>query len=143
MGTRGIEQALGEILTVWRVDTGWQVDGIFNFGPNMASFLLMSGSRIWYIVGAYMPPNNTPAVHCAEQALEASPIGMEVILLGDLNSPLPELRGAREEDLAMALVDSGTVNMTDHFTPRRRYTVAVNWAWKTSREVIQVMGRGY
>ena len=49
------------------------MEGIINFGPNVENFLLTSGSRIWYVVGAYVPPNDAPAVHRIEQALEAAP----------------------------------------------------------------------
>ena len=61
------------------------MEGIVNFGPNVASFLLIPGSQRWYVVRAYVPPNDAPAVHCIEQALEESPKGMELILLGYLN----------------------------------------------------------
>ena len=57
------------ILVVWRRDTVWQVEGIINFGPNMGSFLLMSGSRRWHVLGAYVPPHDAPSVNCIEQAL--------------------------------------------------------------------------
>ena len=66
----------GGISVVWREDAGWQVEGIINFGPNVASFLLTLGSRRWYVARAYVPPNDAPAVHHAEQALEAAPKGM-------------------------------------------------------------------
>ena len=62
------------------------MEGIVNFGPKVASFLLTSGSRIRYVVGAYVPPNNIPAVYGVGRALEAVPKGMEVILIGYLNT---------------------------------------------------------
>ena len=34
------------------------MEGIVNFFPNVESFLLTSGSRRWYVVGAYMPPHD-------------------------------------------------------------------------------------
>ena len=30
----------GVVVVVWREEAGWQVEGIVNFGPNMAIFLL-------------------------------------------------------------------------------------------------------
>ena len=88
---------------------GWQVEVIFNFSPNVASFLLTSGSRKWYVVGAYVPPNDAPDVNFLEQSLEASTKGMEVILLGDFNARIRGPRDAREEDLATALSGRGLV----------------------------------
>ena len=43
----------GVIALVWREDSGLQVDGIVNFGPNMASFFMTSGYLIWYVVRDY------------------------------------------------------------------------------------------
>ena len=51
------------IAVVWSEDVGWQVEGIINFGTNVAIFFLTSGSRIWYVVRAYVPPKDAPAVH--------------------------------------------------------------------------------
>ena len=39
---------------------------------------------------AYVPPNDAPAVHHIEHALEAAPKVIEVILLEELNSRLKE-----------------------------------------------------
>ena len=61
---------LGLILVVWKENTGWQLEGIVNLGPNVASFLLTSGSWRWYVIVAYVPPDDAPAVYCVEQALE-------------------------------------------------------------------------
>ena len=69
---------------------GWKVEGIFNLSPNVASFLLISGLRRWYVVGAYTPQYDVPAVHRIEQALEVATKVMEIILLGDLNIRLRE-----------------------------------------------------
>ena len=80
----------GVVALVWREDVGWQVEGIINFGSNVASFLLTLGSRRWYVVGAYVPSNDAPAVHRVEQALEVAPKGMEKNLLGGLIARLRE-----------------------------------------------------
>ena len=76
------------------------MEGIVKFDPNMASFLLTSESRRWYVVGVYMPPHCASDVRRIEQALELAPTGMEVILLGDLNARLRETqeKGGRDCD---------------------------------------------
>ena len=94
------------------------MDGIVNFGPNVASFFLTSGPCRWYVFRVYVPPNDAPTVHRIKQALEEAPKGMEVILLGDLSVRLREPRDAKEDDLATALADSGLGDMTAHFMPR-------------------------
>ena len=77
---------------VWRAANGWQVDNMDSFGHNVTSFLLMLGARQWYVVGAYVSPNNRSSVHRAEQALRAAPTGLELILMVDLNAQLDEPR---------------------------------------------------
>ena len=132
----------GGVSVVWREDAGWQVEGIVNFGPNMESFLLMSGLWRWYVVGAYVPPNEATDVHGVEQTLEASPKGMQAIMLQDVNASLKEPQDSREEDLATALTDSGLVNMKYHFMRRRRYRGAGSWALQMRQEVRKLTGRG-
>ena len=57
-------------------DAGWQVEGIANFVPNVANFLLTSGLRKWYVVRAYVPPHDVPSVHRINQVLEVAQKGM-------------------------------------------------------------------
>ena len=132
----------GEVTVVQREDAGWQVEGIIKFGPNVASFLLILGSRRWNVVGEYVSPNNAPAVYCMDQALEASPKGVEVILLWDLNAWLWEPCYAQEEDLATELLECRLVDTTSHFMQRRWYRGGRCWMWRMRQEGRQVTGRG-
>ena len=66
------------------------MEGVFDFDPNVENFFLTLGSRRWYVVGDYVPPNDAPAIHCIEQALYAPTKGMEIILIGYLNTRLRE-----------------------------------------------------
>ena len=70
---------------------------------------------------AYMPPNNRPIVHHMEQALQAAPTGLALILMGDLNARLGDSHDECEEDLVTVLADQVLVNMTENFLPKRRY----------------------
>ena len=74
------------VVVVRREDSGWQVEGIVKFGPNVARLLLTSRSQTWYVVGAYVTPNDAPAVHYVQQALAVAPNGIELILIGDLHT---------------------------------------------------------
>ena len=47
-------------MVVWRAAKGWQVEGTSRFIPTVVSFRLMLGARFWYVVGAYVTPNNVP-----------------------------------------------------------------------------------
>ena len=119
----------GGVTVVWRSEKGWQVEVTARFGPNVVSFLLTSGSRQWYVVGAYVTPNNAPDVYSMYQALRAATKGLEMILVGDLNVWLGDPSDKREEDLATDLLDRGLVNMTDHFIPQKWYRGSGSWKW--------------
>ena len=113
--TEAYSQHRGGVTVVQRAAKGWQVKGAASFGPNVMSFLLMSGARLWYIVGSYVPPNNVPDVHRVEHGVIALPKLVYMILMEDLNAQLGDPCDEHEEDLETALVDRGMVNMTDPF----------------------------
>ena len=71
---------------VWITASVCQVENMAIFGTNMVSFLLTYRARRWYVAGVYVPPNNGPSVHCMDQALQAAHMGLDMILLGDLNA---------------------------------------------------------
>ena len=52
------------------------MEGIANFVPNVANFLLTSGLRKWYVVRAYVPTHDVPSVHRINQVLEVAQKGM-------------------------------------------------------------------
>ena len=81
-------------------------------------------------------------VHCVEQALQAAPTGLELILMGDLNVRLGDPCEKQEEDLATALADQGLVNMTGNLLPRRQYWGAGGWKWSMQRDERKLTGRG-
>ena len=79
-------------MVVWITVKRWQVEGTAIFFPNVVSFLLTSGARQWYVVGAYVSPNNVPTLHRVEQALRLAPKGFKLILVGELNARLGDPR---------------------------------------------------
>ena len=56
----------GGFVAVWIDKAEWQVEGIANYGPNMVSFLLNPGLWRWFVVGAYMSPNDAPTAACVK-----------------------------------------------------------------------------
>ena len=79
--------------------------------------MLTSGTRRWYVVGAYVLTNDLPAMHHVEQVLKEATKGLEVILMGELNVRLRDPCDECEEDLETALADRGLVSMIYHFMP--------------------------
>ena len=71
---------------VWRDEEVWGVVGVQNFGPNMVSFKVTSGRKLWYVVGAYVLLNNLPALHWITHVLACVPEGVVMLIVGDLNA---------------------------------------------------------
>ena len=111
-----------------------------SFSPSVVSLLLTSGARRCYVVDAYVPPNDRPIVHRMEQALKAAPMGLELILMGDLNARLGNLHDESEEEIATAPADQGLVNMKNHFLTSKQYWGAGGCTWIIQRDRTQVMG---
>ena len=87
------------VAVVWRAAKECQVEITVRFVPNVVSLLLTSGLRRWYFVGSYVPPNDAPDVHRVDKALQAVPKGLEMILMGYLNTWLVDSHDEHEEDL--------------------------------------------
>ena len=79
--TNSYSRHQGGFIVTWREKTGWQVEGIANYGPNVLSFVLTTGRRRWYVVEAYVPPNNAPTIPCVDEALGQAAKGEEIIFL--------------------------------------------------------------
>ena len=77
------------------------------------------GAQSWYIIGAYMPPNDVLALHQLEKALAEKPKGAEIIFLGDLNAVLEYPQDERKEGLATAIYGHGLEDFTRNFTLSR------------------------
>ena len=118
----------GGIDIAWREDGGWEVEGSRSFGLNKISFIVTSGQKCWYVVRAYVPPNNIHAVHQITHALEYGPERVGKLLVGDRNACLEHLRDQWEEHLYTVIVSHGMTDQSHNFMPRRRYRAEVNWS---------------
>jgi hypothetical protein len=67
----------------WRASDLYEVEEVEMRGPNVLSFLLVSGATRYYIVGCYIPPNDLTTLTHIKQAWMACPKGCLPIVLGD------------------------------------------------------------
>ena len=67
MGDVGINSTPGGVTIFWREAKGWGVEGVWSFGPNVFSFIITSGRKRWYSVGAYVLPNDLPTTNWIRQ----------------------------------------------------------------------------
>ena len=101
-----------------------------SFGPNVVIFIITSGRKLWYVIGAYVPPNDLLTVQCIKQALACGPEGVGKLIVGKLNTCLENPRDQREEQLATVLAIHGLTDQAQHFLPRRKYREEGNWTWR-------------
>ena len=57
-------------------------------GPNAVNFTIATGRKRWYVVREYVPPNDQLVVHQIVQALSHGLVGVEKLIVGDLNADL-------------------------------------------------------
>jgi hypothetical protein len=78
--------------------------------PNLLTFQLVTGYEHFYVMGTYIPPNNTMGVDalCEEWAL--CPANCVPLVLGDLNVSFEHPQDAREEQI-IDLLDE--INLVD------------------------------
>jgi hypothetical protein len=63
-------------------------------GPNVLRFVLRTGNSSYAMVGLYSPPTDDGAeLENVQKALDASPWGIPLLVLGDLNADLELMRG--------------------------------------------------
>ena len=102
-------------------------------GPNVRSFLLVSGATRYYIVGCYIPPNNLTTLTHIKQAWMACPKGCLPIVLGDLNVNLAAPRDERDETIAEQVDAMNLVDMSSRFCQRRGKNSHGRWTWRMRR----------
>ena len=130
----------GGIAIFWREEEGLEVEGAQSFGTNVVSFIVTLGQKCWYVVRAYMPPNDLPGVHHITNDLTYDPEGVGKMLVGNLNACLAHSRDKREEHLAIVITIHGLTYQAYNFTPRQRYRAEGKWTWRMWREGRPILG---
>ncbi len=75
----------GGIALFWQANKTYKVEDWHIWGPNVLSFVVITGSQCFYVVGCYIPPTNLSTLSQVEQALNECPKGHTPLLIGDLN----------------------------------------------------------
>ena len=133
---------IGAVISVWREEAGYQVEGETIFGPNVVSFTVTAGRKLWYFDRAYVPPNNQPTVHQVDQTLSRVLVGVDTLLVGDLNACLEKFWYQWKEDLETSITNYRLLYQTLHFVPRQGYRVKGGWPWRMWRDGRPITGRG-
>ncbi len=90
-------------------------------GHNVLSFVVVTGSQRFYVVGCYIPPTNLSTLPQVKQALKECPKGHTPLLIGDLNVNLCTPRDGRDKQIAEVVEDvCGLTNLTKLFLQQSR-----------------------
>ena len=127
----------GGIALFYRDSDYWQVESIEKHGPNVISFVLVTGRKRIPVVGAYVPPSDTDTLGFIEQALDRFPGRGKPLLMGDLNANLLYPRDARDEEIADLAANYGLDDLLSHFWQRRGKRHDTTWRQQRNDGIIR------
>ncbi len=103
----------GGIALVWKVGhSSFKVEAACVVTPNLLTFPLVTGYEQFYVMGIYIPPNNTMGVDALWAAWIACPDGCAPIVMGDLNICFEHPCDEQEEAIADLLNKINLVNLS-------------------------------
>ncbi len=102
---------------------------------NLLTFQLITGYKRFYVMGIYIPPNDTTGVDALRRAWEACPADCVPLVMGDLNIKFEHPRDAREDDIADLLDEINLVDSSRKFRLRqcRLQSAKRRWTWRQRR----------
>jgi hypothetical protein len=109
----------GGIALVWKEGhSSFEVEAACMVTPNLLTFQLVTGYERFYVMGIYIPPNNTMGVDALRAAWNACPDGCAPIIMGDLNTSFEHPCNKREEAIANLLDEINLVDLSCKFCLR-------------------------
>jgi hypothetical protein len=87
--------------------------------PNLLTFQLITGYKLFYVMGIFIPPNNTTGVDALRAAWASCSAGCIPLVLGDLNVNFEHPWDAREEQITNLLDKINLVDDSQKFILRR------------------------
>jgi exonuclease III len=135
VATKARNHHQGGVLLFYKTSKHWHVEGTKTYGPNVIRTELVSGSKRWIIIGAYIPPSETDGTTLGWlQKATTVATTHPLILLGDLNvnfyqTPAGGFNERQEETLAL-VASLGLTDLSRHFTQRIGWK---DWTWSSKR----------
>jgi hypothetical protein len=109
--SKAITNKQGGIALVWKEGhSSFEVEAARVVTPNLLTFQLVTGYKRFYVMGIYIPPNDTTGVDALRAAWNACPDGCAPIVMGDLNICFEHPCNEREEAIANLL---NKINLID------------------------------
>ncbi len=146
VSTSAVSHRQGGVALCVHENEYFQVESVACHGPNVMSWVLVTGTRWIPLVGVYIPPADISTLEHVNAALSRFEDGPVPILLGDLNVDLDHPEGDRATQVATVLSDHGLLDMLLHFKHRRPFGSRCTWRQQRTGEVVTgccnyIMGR--
>ena len=125
----------GGVALFYRSEPHFVVEAVEKFGPNVLGFQLATGARRWYIVGAYIAPEDMETMERVVAAIGKKPRGAELMVAGDFNADIAAPEGNRRaENITTDIATAGLEDMAQHFMPRGRRWCRDRRMWDIRRK---------
>jgi hypothetical protein len=123
----------GGIALLWKEGhSSFEAEAACVVTPNLLTFQLVTGYKRFYVMGIYIPPNDTTGVDALWAAWNACPDGCAPILMGYLNTSFKHPRNEREEAIANLLDKINLVDSSRKFCLRQcqMQLARRRWTWR-------------
>ncbi len=87
--------------------------------PNLLTFQLITGYERLYVMGIYIPPNDTTGVDALRATWNTCPDGCALIVMGDLNTSFEHPCNEQEKAIANLLDVINLIDLSCKFCLRR------------------------
>jgi hypothetical protein len=126
----------GGIALVWKEGhSSFEVETACVVTPNLLTFELVMGYKRFYVMGIYIPPNDTTGVDALRAAWNACPDSCASILMGDLNTSFKHPRNEQEEAIVNLLDEINLIDLSCRFCLQQCWMQSARrrWTWWQKR----------
>ena len=125
----------GGVTLFYRSTPNFVVEVVERCGPNVMGFQVATGERRWYIIRAYVAPEDEVTMETVLPEIGQKPPGAELMVAGYFNVDIMAPEGNRRaENIATDLATAGVEDMAQHFMPRRRRWNRDRQTWDMRRK---------
>lgn len=105
----------------------WHVESVRDHVPNVISAVLISGYKLWIILGAYISPieDNRHTICYIEEYSKR--YDYPIILCGDLNVQIKIPARNRDIEIVSTLKDIGLIYVDNHFSSKSKFHHGNTW----------------
>ena len=130
IASKATSHSQGGIALLWKENHQFfEVEAATIATPNLMTFQLVTGYKRFYVMGTYIPPNDTTGVDALRTAWAACPADCTPLVMGDLNINFEHPRDARENDITDLLDEINLVDTSRKFLLRRCKLQAAKKRW--------------